>query len=264
MLSDKHTVIAELGCANGIMLELLDDRMSQIHGNFTQYQIIGVDPAVSSVAAARMRTASRKHVSVLSGGAGSEHPAQMPLADDSTDLVLHTNCVYFWPSLRAGMRDVFRVLRSGGRHVFEMAQEDHIASIRDDSPDLFLNADHNEVVMAMEEAGFEQISVRRSSLVGGKAVLSDPEPISSMHGEGRGRAGSRGGEGGAGGDGDGGAHRRRGKGGKDRDRDSVSDLKTTTKMKMKTGAAAGEALSESMLEEQTLSVFSGVKPTKKG
>lgn len=163
-LSKKDTSIVELGCANGLMLDELDRALNKIHGSEGSYCILGIDPAKSSVEAARARMVGRKSVAVVDGGVGENVPQQLPLADESADLVIHTNCVYFWKNLDLGMQDVFRVLRNGGRHVFEMAQPEHLASLHKDSPDLFRNTDHEQVIGAMRAAGFSRITVRKSTI----------------------------------------------------------------------------------------------------
>lgn len=77
--------------------------------------VAGIDPSREMVrqATARNRAAARAGRVDLRLGSATE----LPFPGDTFDAVYSTNSAQFWPSLAAGMREVHRVLRPGGRAV---------------------------------------------------------------------------------------------------------------------------------------------------
>jgi len=64
--------------------------------------------------------------------------------------------VYFWEDLDAGMEDVFRVLRLGGRQVFAAAGE-AILNRNKGANQVFRNTTHAKYVLAMKKASFTNV-----------------------------------------------------------------------------------------------------------
>src|ERR1700728_2946632 len=93
--------IVDLGCGTGFWLPV-----DAAHGA----RVIGIEPARTLLAAAERRTAGLEAVEILAGSA--EH---IPLPDGGAD-VIHARFAYFFPpGTDAGLAEVLRVLRPGGR-----------------------------------------------------------------------------------------------------------------------------------------------------
>ena len=95
--------IVDLGCGSGFWLPGYTAEAARV---------VGVEPDLVLLAAARRRVAGVSAVEMLAGSA--EH---IPLPDDSADVV-HARFAYFFPpGADAGLTEVLRVLRPGGRFV---------------------------------------------------------------------------------------------------------------------------------------------------
>lgn len=94
--------IVDLGCGTGYWL-----------GHYaTAARVVGVEPDPGLRAAAQRRAAALPGTEVLAGSA-----ERLPLADASADVV-HARFAYFFPpGADAGLAEVLRVLRPGGRLV---------------------------------------------------------------------------------------------------------------------------------------------------
>jgi SAM-dependent methyltransferase len=99
---DGKTIL-DLGCGTGFWLPAYADDAAQV---------IGIEPDPRLLPAATERVAGLASVSALAGSA--EH---LPLPDASVDVV-HARFAYFFPpGTDAGLAEVLRVLRPGGRLV---------------------------------------------------------------------------------------------------------------------------------------------------
>jgi SAM-dependent methyltransferase len=95
--------IVDLGCGTGFWLGTYAGEAADV---------VGIEPDPALASAARRRTAGQAGIEVLTGSA--EH---MPLPDNSADVV-HARFAYFFPpGTDAGLAEVIRVLRPGGRLV---------------------------------------------------------------------------------------------------------------------------------------------------
>ncbi len=74
--------------------------------------VVGVDPAPAMLRVARLLTRSSLPVRYLRGSAEA-----LPLPDASASVVWSLAAVHHWADLDAGLREVRRVLRPGGRFV---------------------------------------------------------------------------------------------------------------------------------------------------
>jgi ubiquinone/menaquinone biosynthesis C-methylase UbiE len=93
--------LVDLGCGTGFWLPVYAAEAGHV---------VGVEPDPALLTAAQARTAGCQQVEVLAGSA--EH---VPLADGSADVV-HARFAYFFPpGTDAGLAEVLRVLRPGGR-----------------------------------------------------------------------------------------------------------------------------------------------------
>jgi ubiquinone/menaquinone biosynthesis C-methylase UbiE len=98
--------VLEIGFGPGVAIELLAERV-------TSGRIDGIDPSAEMVAQASARnadSASAGRVALRQGFAD-----RLPYASAIFDKVLAINSVQVWPDAAAGLREVRRVLRPGGR-----------------------------------------------------------------------------------------------------------------------------------------------------
>ncbi len=98
-------VWVDLGCGEGPLAFALAELSGSV--------LVLVDPNPETLARALVRAAkldlSRRTVAVR-GQAES-----LPLADASVDLVVSRGSIFFWEDRPAGVREVYRVLRPGGK-----------------------------------------------------------------------------------------------------------------------------------------------------
>jgi ubiquinone/menaquinone biosynthesis C-methylase UbiE len=109
LLAPRPTdTVAEIGYGPGVGLELLAAKL-------TSGRVIGVEPsgAMAELASQRLRASiSSGRVRLLSGRAEA-----LPLDTDSVDGVLAVNTAMLWAPVEAGLDEVRRVVRPGGRFV---------------------------------------------------------------------------------------------------------------------------------------------------
>lgn len=94
----------DVGCGGGRTIHRLAAQAAQVHG---------IDYAAGSVAASRMHNRrliaeGRVHVQQAS-------VSRLPFADDQFDLVTAIETQYYWPNLAGDMKEIWRVLKPGGR-----------------------------------------------------------------------------------------------------------------------------------------------------
>ena len=103
---EKHNTILDIGCGGGRTVH-------KLAAMATQGKVYGVDYSEESVAATKRtnrRWIDKGRVEVRHGSV-----SQLPFSDDQFDLVTAVETHYFWPNLPADMREVFRVLKPGGK-----------------------------------------------------------------------------------------------------------------------------------------------------
>jgi arsenite methyltransferase len=122
--------------------------------------VAGVDRSRTLVAAARARFAAQ----VAAGRAEFREGDvdALPFAAGAFDKACTVNTVYFWPSLETSFAELARVLRPGGRVVVGFLPKTHMDRMR--MPvDIFTSRSPEEVVAALERAGFGEVRVTRPS-----------------------------------------------------------------------------------------------------
>src|SRR6266705_1500550 len=92
--------VLDVGCGTGKLLR-------QARSSWPEAQLIGVDPANGMIEMAKRLT---PNVTFFTGMAEA-----LPLQDASVDLALSTISFHHWHDQAAGIREVARVLRPGGR-----------------------------------------------------------------------------------------------------------------------------------------------------
>jgi ubiquinone/menaquinone biosynthesis C-methylase UbiE len=105
---ENHYTILDVGCGGGRTL-------SKLAAAAAQGKVYGIDHSEASVAGSKRANAQLINV----GRVGVRHGSvsQLPFADGTFDLVTAVETHFWWPDLPADMREIFRVLKSGGRLV---------------------------------------------------------------------------------------------------------------------------------------------------
>jgi ubiquinone/menaquinone biosynthesis C-methylase UbiE len=101
-----NETVLEIGFGPGAGIALLVERNPAGH-------IAGVDPSPEMIGQATARNAAaiaRGHVELRRGSADA-----LPFADDTFDKAFAINSMQVWPDAIAGLRDMRRVLKPGGR-----------------------------------------------------------------------------------------------------------------------------------------------------
>ena len=103
---ESHFAILDVGCGGGKTVE----KLAAIAADGKVY---GIDYAEGSVAASRARNAQL----IKEGRVAIEKASvsQLPFSADTFDLVTAVETQYYWPNLVEDMREILRVLKSGGK-----------------------------------------------------------------------------------------------------------------------------------------------------
>jgi ubiquinone/menaquinone biosynthesis C-methylase UbiE len=94
--------LLDIGCGTGRLLR-------DAHSRWPQTRLIGVDPAKGMIAVARELT---PEATLLVGAAEA-----LPLGGASVEVVLSTLSFHHWRDQAAGLREIARVLKPGGRFI---------------------------------------------------------------------------------------------------------------------------------------------------
>ncbi len=104
----RDAVVVDVGCGTGSALRRLAPRVPE-------GRLVGIDPVPRMLAIARERASADPNGHRIEF---AEAPAErLPLEDGVADLVLAFDSIDHWGDRDAGLREVVRVLRSGGRFV---------------------------------------------------------------------------------------------------------------------------------------------------
>lgn len=103
---EKHDTILDVGCGGG-------RTVSKLAAMASEGKVYGVDYSRASVAASsklNARSVKSGRVEIRQGSV-----SQLPFPDPMFDLVTAVETHFWWPNLPADMREVFRVVKPGGR-----------------------------------------------------------------------------------------------------------------------------------------------------
>lgn len=161
--------VLEVACGTGIVTRRLREALP------ASAKLIATDLSEPMLAFARRKFSSGESIEWQQADA-----LALPFADQSFDAVLCQFGLMFVPDKPAALREMHRVLASGGQLLFntwhELQRNDFchvahttaIASLRDDPPKFyelpFSLYDDAQLQSWMEEAGFESVSVRAVDL----------------------------------------------------------------------------------------------------
>lgn len=140
--------VLELGCGHGRTLGLLADRVPE-------GRVVGVDPSSVMRTEAERRNARRGIAGLVtvSEGAAEAIPHEAGLFDAA--LTVHT--LYFWADLDAGLSELHRVLRAGGRLLIAFRPRDDEAAVRLLPDSVYDLRSVAEVEDALARAGFQDV-----------------------------------------------------------------------------------------------------------
>lgn len=103
---DDHDTILDVGCGGG-------RTVAKLAAAASRGKIFGIDHAQESVDAAR-RT-NRQLIALGRVDIQQASVTKLPFENDTFDLVTAIETHFWWQDLPAGMREVYRVLKPGGR-----------------------------------------------------------------------------------------------------------------------------------------------------
>jgi arsenite methyltransferase len=104
-LSEEHRAL-DVGFGGGVALRKMTARA---------HSVAGIDRSEAAVRAARRSFRRQIEEGRLELREGSVEA--MPFDDESFDRILTVHTIYFWPDPERGLREILRVLKSGGRLV---------------------------------------------------------------------------------------------------------------------------------------------------
>ena len=146
LVADDHVV--EIGFGGAVVVpQLLRDAAF----------VCGVDRSQDVVDAASRRFAEAVRAGRAEFLVGTIE--NLPLPDATFHKALSVHTLYFWQSLEAGSRELARVLTPGGLVVLGFLPKAHMD--RMNMPiDIFTPREPNEVIAALQDAGFSGVEVR--------------------------------------------------------------------------------------------------------
>ena len=104
----KHFAILDIGCGGG-------KTIAKLAALVTKGKVSGVDYSDSSVAASK-RT-NKKQIDLHRVEIRQGSVSHLTYPDAEFDLVTAVETLFFWPDLPSDMREVFRVIKPGGRFI---------------------------------------------------------------------------------------------------------------------------------------------------
>lgn len=174
---DNDFSVLDIGCGGGRTIE-------KLAAIADEGRVCGVDYAGGSVAVSRSKNAR-----LIERGRVDIHQAsvsQLPFPDSSFDLATAVETQYYWPDLVNDMKEVRRVLKSGGRlvviaetykggrfdtlmaPVMKMLKSSHLSAA--DHRELFLSAGYDDVQIIEEKKKGWICATGRKALTNGNHV----------------------------------------------------------------------------------------------
>lgn len=151
----KEDRILEIGFGNGRLI-------SEIMPRIPQGKVCGIDISDEMISLASQR--NRRWIENGQLEIKKASIASIPYPDKHFDYVFTANTIYFWPNPERDIREVKRVLKTGGQFICAMRLQDRMESmssvVRDNS-DIFRNLYREEETKQLfEDGGFREINIR--------------------------------------------------------------------------------------------------------
>lgn len=122
--------------------------------------VCGVDRSQNAVGAAARRFGDAVRARRAEFRVGMVE--NLPLPDATFDKGLSVHTVYFWQSLRTGSAELARIIRPSGRVVLGFPPKAHMDRMNMPA-DIFTPREPDEVITALNDAGFSDTELRRPS-----------------------------------------------------------------------------------------------------
>ena len=152
----ENAVVLDVGCGGGANIK-------KLLGKCPKGQVKGID--YSEVSVEKSRKVNAKAISAGRCEVLQASVAELPFAKETFDLVTAFETIYFWPGLADCFREVYRVVKSGGR--FFICNESNGETGKDDKwvekigGMTIYHAD--QIVAALKQAGFVDAKVDQNS-----------------------------------------------------------------------------------------------------
>lgn len=153
-LLPSETVL-DIGCGSGAAVRAIASKLTTGH-------VTGIDPTPKMLEIASQLTANnnQQHISFLLAGAEN-----IPAENESFDVVIAVNTLHHWLDVKAGLKEVLRILKPSGRFIsiddlWEESEEYGQAPI-DDNESLSCHHElknRNGIVELLNNNGFSNIS----------------------------------------------------------------------------------------------------------
>jgi len=129
-------------------------------------KVMGLDftPAMIAKARANIKRMDAKNVTIVEGNA-----TKIPLPDASVDVITSNGVLNLVPDKAAAFREIFRVLRPGGRlQLADIVVQEDVGAVCGLNPQLWADciggaAVEKEYLRTIRDAGFEDVKVERRS-----------------------------------------------------------------------------------------------------
>lgn len=144
----------DVGCGPGLALAVAAERLGAAG------RVVGVDPSSVSVRASRRRVAEAEvhEAEVHEAEAGA-----LPFDDDAFDAASTVNTIGFWPDAEAGLREIHRVLKPGGRLGVALRMYDPAAGRLDPASFGANDDDLAEIRNLLRHVGFDVLDTRAAA-----------------------------------------------------------------------------------------------------
>ena len=147
----EHDTVLEIGFGPGKLL----NQMAQIT---TKGLVEGIDFSEAMLAQARQinkHYISQKRVKIQNGNCND-----MPYGHESFDKVCTSNTIYFWENPNATFKEIFRVIRPGGKLVVGFRDTDQMKTLplREDVFHLYTL---DEIEIFLSNAGFSDVPIEK-------------------------------------------------------------------------------------------------------
>lgn len=150
----KGDKVLDVGCGGGANLEVI---LQKINNG----EAIGIDYSEVSVEIAKKR--NKKAVETGKCKILQGDVMQLPLHDEDFDVVTAFETVYFWPEMKGALKEIYRVLKPGGR--FMICNEADGEGENDEQMKTIIEGmsiyTEQELRKMLQDAGFKNINVYR-------------------------------------------------------------------------------------------------------
>ena len=149
--------VLEVGFGPGVAIELIAARA-------TRGLVAGVDPSDVMV-----RQATKRNWQAVQDGRvqlrqGSV--SELPFPDASFTKVLALHSIYFWPSVEAGLRELYRVLSTGGRLAIGVRMYQPKSGLINPSRYGLTDDQVQDITSTLEHVGFRDVETQHRTLRG--------------------------------------------------------------------------------------------------